>query len=503
MIRRHDGQAIAGRQHKTQVNAVSPADTQATPSPRGGPSSLKGAAPGVEFPDDVDRDGSVDMPIDMAQRLVANARRVRWLLVALTLTLSMLFLLGRLSFPEAAFIFTALTITAFLSSAPTRTTSRKNMARLASKAKVKPAPPSLEQLVQAWPQAVILLDERAVIRSVNALAGDVLDIQKVGDPFSFKMRDPDVLRLVQQALTDGRVGSCTLVERVPAERRITLHIRPFIDGLSVHHVLIVVDDETDTYRAERMRSDFVANASHELRTPLASITGCIETLKGAARNDPVGQDNFLRLMEQQADRMKALIDDLLSLNRIEMQAHRRPTDCVDFVAITREAIDLVRPDAERAALELNLDLPDTATVQGDGPELRQVAINLMQNAVKYGGSGQRVDVSVGDAVEGGVRMVELRVKDDGPGIDEADLPRLTERFYRAHEQTNPLAAGTGLGLAIVKHIVARHKGRLLVESVRGEGALFSVRIPYLAPQREKAATTKNRMINQIDNLSHK
>jgi two-component system phosphate regulon sensor histidine kinase PhoR len=179
----------------------------------------------------------------------------------------------------------------------------------------------------------------------------------------------------------------------------------------------VIEDDTATYRSERMRSDFVANASHELRTPLASISGCIETLQGPAKNDPVGQERFLTIMSQQADRMTALIDDLLSLNRIEMRAHRTPTDCVNLETTVREAIDLARPSAEAANVTIAVE-PSTspATVRGDASELRQIAINLLQNAIKYGASGERVDVLLRDAVEGGVRMVELQVRDYGPGI---------------------------------------------------------------------------------------
>jgi two-component system phosphate regulon sensor histidine kinase PhoR len=147
-------------------------------------------------------------------------------------------------------------------------------------------------------------------------------------------------------------------------------------------------------------------------------------------------------MSQQADRMTALIDDLLSLNRIEMRAHRTPTECVNLEATVREAMDLARPSAEAANVTIEVE-PSTspATVRGDASELRQIAINLLQNAIKYGASGERVDVLLRDAVEGGVRMVELQVRDYGPGIAPEHLPRLTERFYRAHEDSNPLATG--------------------------------------------------------------
>ena len=427
--------------------------------------------------DDPDR-GSIDLPIDLVQRLVANARRLRVLLIAITAVIGILALMGRLSVPEAAIAFTLLALTAFWTLPVAQ--ARRGVEKVVAARTQGQGTASLERLVAQWPQPVIMLDQRAIVRAINSAARDLLDIRRPGDPLSYRMRDPDVLRAVQRALSDGVGDTCTILEKVPAERRITLHIQPFAEGSRARHVLIVVEDETAAYRAERMRSDFVANASHELRTPLAAITGCIETLQGSARNDPAAQARFLGIMAQQAGRMTALIDDLLSLNRVEMQAHRQPADCINLDAVTREALDLIRPAAEQAGVAVAYEAPMSAsTVRGDAAELRQVALNLLQNAVKYGASGKRIEVALRDALEGGVRMVELAVRDFGPGIAQADLPRLTERFYRAHEESNPLATGTGLGLAIVKHIVARHRGRLIIDSDRGRGATFAVRIPFM------------------------
>lgn len=455
------------------------------------------------------RAASIDMPIDLAQRMVHHTRRLRWLLIAITGLLCVLLVSGRINFPEAAFAFTFLTLTAFLSGSSPSTPPVA--ARRAMAAKLKPKrSASLERMVQAWPQPVLLVDNTMAIRSINPLASEVLDVRRTGDPLSFRLRDPDVLQAVQRALSDGVQDTCTIVEKVPAERMLRLHIQPLADAALAspasragdklsggQNVLIVIEDETSTYRYERMRSDFVANASHELRTPLASISGCIETLQGPARNDPAGRERFLALMTKQSARMTRLIDDLLSLNRIEMQAHKRPTDCVDLSATVHEAIDLVRPSADDVGLELHFEpIASPATVRGDGEALRQVAINLLENAVKYGASGARVDISLGDALEGGVRMVEMRVRDYGPGIAQSHLPRLTERFYRAHEDINPLATGTGLGLAIVKHIVARHRGRLLIDSTVGEGATFSIRVPFMTAPSSKAAKAEKIQKNQ-------
>lgn len=464
---------------------------------------------------------AIDLPIDMAQRLVLSIRRVRWLLMAIALVLCVLLASARISLPEAAFTFTFLALTAFLSGAPT---ARTNLAaRSVQQAKAFSSGGllgDLQKIIKVWPQPVILIDERASIRSINAAASDLLDSPKMGDPLAFRLRDPDVLRVIQRALSEGVGETCTLIEKVPAERMLVLHVRPFDDNPFLagqtggprtgkhdatgnRHALIVIEDETNTYRNERMRSDFVANASHELRTPLASITGCIETMQGPARHDPVGQQRFMTIMSQQAARMTALIDDLLSLNRIEMQAHRRPADCVDLEGRVREAMDLTRPGADAAGVSVELVVSASpATVRGDAGELRQVAANLLQNAVKYGASGKRITISLRDALEGGVRMIEMEVRDYGPGIAPVHLPRLTERFYRAYEGSDPLASGTGLGLAIVKHIVARHRGRLLIDSRPGEGASFAIRIPFLAKPEVLPVPLDKTMEDQLRKLSH-
>jgi two-component system phosphate regulon sensor histidine kinase PhoR len=462
---------------------------------------------------DAQDSASLDLPISMVERFMAQMRRVRWMIVAIGVVVCVLLVSGRIDVAEAAFTFGFLALTAIVTG--TVAAQRSPLARATKQPKTHKRP-SYEQLIRAWPQPVILVDQRLIIRTINEPASELMDIRKPGDPLSFRLREPDVLAAVQAAIDEGRASTQTILQKVPSERMLQLHIRPFSytgtsglpdpgdrrEGKTARFVVIVIEDDTATYRSERMRSDFVANASHELRTPLASISGCIETLQGPAKNDPVGQERFLTIMGQQADRMTALIDDLLSLNRIEMRAHRTPTDCVNLEMTVREAIDLARPSAEAANVTIEVE-PSTspATVRGDASELRQIAINLLQNAIKYGASGERVDHMLRDAVEGGVRMVELQVRDYGPGIAPEHLPRLTERFYRAHEDSNPLATGTGLGLAIVKHIVARHRGRLLVESTPSEGASFSVRLPYMAERHIESAQSPKDQKNQSVKLS--
>jgi two-component system, OmpR family, phosphate regulon sensor histidine kinase PhoR len=255
---------------------------------------------------------------------------------------------------------------------------------------------------------------------------------------------------------------------LPVERAFAVHITPVQSG----GVLAVFDDLTGSRRLERMRVDFIANASHELRTPLASLLGFIETLKGPARNDVKARTEFLGVMELQAQRMARLIDDLLSLSRIELNAHVRPRDRVDLVAVVREIVDALRPLAQDRSVAIDISIPnEPRNVTGDRDELLRVIENLLENAIKYGQSGGRVEISLASTSPD---KTEISVRDFGPGIAAEHLPRLTERFYRVSAAASRDAGGTGLGLAIVKHIVARHRGHLEIDSKPGQGSVFRV-----------------------------
>jgi two-component system phosphate regulon sensor histidine kinase PhoR len=230
-----------------------------------------------------------------------------------------------------------------------------------------------------------------------------------------------------------------------------------------------------------MRVDFIANASHELRSPLAALAGFIETLLGPARDDPQARARFLDIMRAQAERMSRLVDDLLSLSRIELNAHIRPSARVDLDAVVAGVADSLTPLASAAGVKVEVARPDgPVSVAGDRDELAQVFQNLIENAIKYGADGSRVDVTLGPAQRSG--EVAVSVRDYGPGIAAEHLPRLTERFYRVDVASSREKGGTGLGLAIVKHILNRHRGSLQIESKPGDGATFTVRLPRLEKQ---------------------
>jgi two-component system phosphate regulon sensor histidine kinase PhoR len=241
-------------------------------------------------------------------------------------------------------------------------------------------------------------------------------------------------------------------------------------------LIVTLRSLTDEKRLDALRADFVANASHELRTPLASLMGFIDTLLGPASGDAAARENFLGIMRTQAQRMANLIDDLLSLSRIEMHQHVRPTAEVDLTRLLREVCEGLQTQAREASVDLHLALPpEPLAVTGERNELYEVFENLVDNAIKYGAEGGKVEIAASATSDG---RVLVAVTDYGAGVDAAHVPRLTERFYRVDAESSRRKKGTGLGLAIVKHIVTRHRGSLSIRSRPGEGTRVEVLLPH-------------------------
>jgi len=332
------------------------------------------------------------------------------------------------------------------------------------------------------PDPCFLIDAKANVRYENKAAAKLFGGIDVGRPISFLLRAPELGEALQRALTSGQQANVTFFERVPADRWFEARVSPLgkIEGDPSRFApvfMVLLRDLTEAQRVERMRVDFVANASHELRTPLASLTGFIETLQGPARNDPDARERFLQIMVEQARRMSRLIDDLMSLSRIELKAHVRPETVVDVSPILDHVADSMHPLAEESGVALTVVKDDTPLpVVGDRDELAQVFQNLIHNAIKYGQCGGRVEVTarLAEPQTGRPARVTIAVRDWGAGISAEHLPRLTERFYRVDTASSREKGGTGLGLAIVKHIMNRHRGQLLIDSKPGAGAVFSV-----------------------------
>lgn len=335
-------------------------------------------------------------------------------------------------------------------------------------------PPQVSALLESLPQPAMAIGAAGNVVAANAKARDALETDPAGQLLAMVVRAPAVLQTVADVFQSGTPATVQYETRGTLPRNMDVHVAPLgsdADGTPL--VLMMLHDLTYQQKVERMRSDFVANASHELRTPLASISGFIETLQGAARNDEKARENFLHLMQQQAQRMARLIDELLSLSRIETSEHIEPRDRVDLARIARQAVEMLAPLAKQTNCLLSVHAPDSLPVLGDAGQLSQVALNLVENAIKYAGTGKSVDVNVTSQES----EAWLTVKDNGPGIAAHHVPRLTERFYRVNVQDSRMRGGTGLGLAIAKHIASRHRGRLVIESELGRGSSFSLVLP--------------------------
>jgi two-component system phosphate regulon sensor histidine kinase PhoR len=340
---------------------------------------------------------------------------------------------------------------------------------------------SEEGILERLPDPLIVLGADRGVRRANAAARAAF-----GDDVQAVLRHPQLRAAIDRALASGAGDAPQIAELrvpVPVPREIQAMVVPLDSPLSGGAgVLAVLSDRTRERAVERTRADFVANASHELRTPLASLIGFIETLRGPAADDPPAQARFLEIMSEQAQRMNRLIDDLLSLSRIEITEHQAPSEYLDVEELTGRILAGFELRIRQRGIRLDFwPEPGLPRVLGDTDQFEQVVQNLVDNALKYGREGGAIRVKITPAAPGGRyparRGLVLSVADDGQGIAREHLPRLTERFYRVDAGRSRAVGGTGLGLAIVKHIVNRHRGVLLIESEAGLGATFSVWLP--------------------------
>lgn len=331
---------------------------------------------------------------------------------------------------------------------------------------------SLADIVGALPDASVIIDRSGMVMSANGAALDTLQVQAAGLHFPSIFRSAQVSAAIAEVRSSGQPIHVETEVYGKATALYGIHLAQLGSG---GHILISFRDLTDEQRIEKMRSDFVAYASHEMRTPLSSIIGAIETLQGAAKNDAKAREDFLATMLAQANRMKRLIDDLLTLSHIELNEHIRPENVVDLAEIAKQASGNLASVAKQAGVTVTVRAEQPVRVRGDADQLLQVAQNLLENALKYGADGGRIEISCSVVDSRG----SMSVRDYGVGIDAIHIPRLTERFYRVNTQASRARGGTGLGLAIVKHIVARHHGRLSIQSEPNQGSTFSISIPVL------------------------
>lgn len=363
-------------------------------------------------------------------------------------------------------------------------------------------------VAQALPEPLFILDADGIVEHANPAAEELTGSRDLeGRHFASVLRAPDVFEAAEKVTKTQEPITVDFVTTGSVELSCRAFIAPLITeettlpALEVRRSLIFIRDLTSERRLEQMRADFIASASHELRTPLASLLGFIETLRGHARGDEKAREKFLSIMQSQAERMQRLVADLMSLSRIELNEHVPPNKIVDLGDIAADVVDSFEPMFEQSGAIVDLIIAENLDpkIAGERDEIFQAIQNLLDNAVKYGGEPAMIKARIGKGAapplteegEPGHRagdsaaqiaarlgvsvddLVYIQIRDFGPGIERAALPRLTERFYRVNIERSRKSGGTGLGLAIVKHIVNRHKGGFQIESRLAGGTAFN------------------------------
>ncbi len=428
---------------------------------------------------DADADGLEPTERSLVAVSLRRIHARRWILAAALL--SFVFLDITFSLPFSAVVGAISVVTAVAALAP-----REGIVRIMREEAVR-EPPHVEAtqvvapFLEGLPDPALVLSASGNILLVNRKAIEVFEELKPGRHVSGVIRNPRMLDAINRVRSGEPSHTVIYSERVPVERHMAATIawvgvsdRPTNDSPAL---LISLRDLTEQERLEQMRADFVAYASHELKTPLASVIGFIETLQGRAKDDPEARERFLGIMLRQAERMSRLIENLLSLSRVEMRAHLKPDRPLDLGEVIHHAVQTLEPLATASSISLEVqDFDSDLTVLGDRDELTQVFQNLIHNALKYGREGGAVRVRVARLrVDNRTpSRIAVTIEDDGVGIAAQHIPRLTERFYRVSEGAAADKNGTGLGLAIASEVINRHRGELKISSKIGDGSAFTV-----------------------------
>ncbi len=377
------------------------------------------------------------------------------------------------------------------------------------------------RLAASLQEAIIIINDKQQIEHINPAGYNLFASLRPGDNISKFSDNPELLDLMKAALNSLQPDPLIYQTSDLVEQHIRVTgsaLQPSSNKAKIARAVIVFYDVTGLERANAVRADFLANASHELKTPLASLLGYIETLRGHAKDDPEARSQFLGIMQQQAERMQRLINDILSLRRIELSEHRAPTETADLYLAFRAAKESVVPMAKQKGIKIKYNGPKELLVTGQQDELVQLILNIVDNGVKISDPDSKIYVT-GSLVENwnlkkafpektlapksfrreivsppkadtpagsqiGVTYAQLRIRDKGPGFQEDHLPRLSERFYRIAGDRSSKERGTGLGLAIVKHIILRHRGGLLIETAEQIGTEFTILIPVPETNKE-------------------
>ncbi len=331
-------------------------------------------------------------------------------------------------------------------------------------------------ILRSMAELVIAVDPEGRILYLNPSAEKIFQVNSgasIGKSFLEVIRQSTVSALISLALKAGAEVSESIHLFLPDEKFFDAKAIPLVADMKTRGVLLVLHDVTAVKKLEEVRKDFVANVSHELRTPLTSIQGYAETLLDGALSDDKNNREFVQTIHDQAERLSRLVNDLLDLSAIE--SGRKTPKSADFILkdLIAEVKNSLSPLAKKRGVKIDADIPENLVFRADRDQIKQVLINLVDNAVKFNRKGGTVFLSASSNESG----TTLQVKDSGNGIPESDLPRIFERFYRVDKGRSREEGGTGLGLAIVKHIVEAHGGTVRVESLSGEGSTFFVHLP--------------------------
>lgn len=344
----------------------------------------------------------------------------------------------------------------------------------AKKNKIKKGVMSMRaQALNTIPTPIIIISDNNLITFANKAARAVVGDKVEGSDVYLYMRQPEMVDAIKKAM-DGKKQKEETIRYATADERsfdVTVHQLTPASGIRNGRAIIFFYEVTKLLKTEKMRVDFVANASHELRTPLSSVIGFIETLQGPAKGDDDAHERFLAIMQRESERMSRLIEDLLSLSRIEMDRHTAPDERVNMPALIKNVVHTLQPQADKRGITFDIKYDnERCYVIADSDQILQVLVNLASNASKYASEQTRVTIEIDDIDE---EICTIAIRDQGPGIAPEHLIRLTERFYRVDTARSRQMGGTGLGLAIVKHILLRHNSKLEIESTVGVGTSFS------------------------------
>ena len=334
-----------------------------------------------------------------------------------------------------------------------------------------------ELFINQLEDIIIILNKFNIITYSNKAAVENFGSNIEGKHIGSEIRIPELLDAIDNNKIDKELKKIDIELKIPVFKFYKISIA----SIKSDHTLVIIRDFTEMRKSQNMRSDFIANASHELRTPLVSLKGFLETITDSAKDDPKSQKKFLEIMKSEAKKMEVLIEDLMSLSRIELQEHIRLKDKVDIKEVIENVILLNSKKISEKKLNVNLDINEKEKfVIGDKEKLSAVFLNLLDNAIKYSGNSKSIKIRSSENKSSLKNYTSISVIDEGFGIAPEDIHRITERFFRADNIKKLKIEGTGLGLAITKHILNQHKGELKITSKEGKGSEFTVLLPLIS-----------------------